>query len=317
MPIRPQWNDVFKYSTHQRKRQCVICNTFVNENTLKSINANRALLLYQQKHILLHPAADKLCSVGANNCNTKTLEQLLQTPDDILYENISESSIKDDRTKRIVQNMAALFSSKFFDILLKDKFYPRQERIFSFENNSEEGTEILCNRSPTKIKSVSEYIIKNVKKSGLRLTAVIDQCDKNKKNDDTLVPVDIVNENKEDEDKNDEENEIEVTESEINRVGNCIYIFLIKSKTKISNKILGVYHQYTKEWIGKLFHRGRFLIWTFLAPFHIGAGHLTRAQLLSKQSNWSRLINELTGRTMILLADGMKIRQHRFHGHYG
>ncbi len=64
MPPRPQWGQRFKYSTHQRSRQCVICNQFTDQNTLRSINQTRASLLYFSKDILLHPDKDKLCSVG-------------------------------------------------------------------------------------------------------------------------------------------------------------------------------------------------------------------------------------------------------------
>eukprot|EP01084_Bolivina_argentea_P101674 182253_1 len=130
MPLLPQWGETFKYSTHQRLRQCVICNRFTNQNTLKAINATRASLLYLEKDILLHPHKDKLCSIGDDNCNAKTEKELLETPDNILLENIETSSIAEDRTKRIVQNMAALLKSKFFYVLLKQKFSPKKENIF-------------------------------------------------------------------------------------------------------------------------------------------------------------------------------------------
>eukprot|EP01084_Bolivina_argentea_P272613 464212_1 len=207
--------------------------------------------------------------------------------------------------------MAALIKSQFFNKLLQEKFVPKKERTFSLPNNTDKGVEILSNRTKPKINSVSEYIVCKIKRNNLIVSAVLNHIDKHKKSDERIVPVEVINaENKENEN-------IHGTESEIKRVSNCIYIFLVKSKTKLSNKILGVYHQYHHDWIATLFHRGRSLIWTFLAPFYFGAGHLTREELLQKQSNWSRLINQLTGKCMVMLGDGMKIKQNRFTGHYG
>eukprot|EP01084_Bolivina_argentea_P264866 448802_1 len=311
MPRFPEWKERFKYAIQERTKQCVICNAFTQPHQLKSITATRSLFIYYNKQILLHPDKDKLCS-GDNSCSRKSNQELLTII--AANENIIESSIAEDTSKRIVQNLAALVRSRFFATTLKDKFDPQKQRTFSFENNSDIGVETICNKNKTQINGYSKFIIKKIKSTGLRLTGVLDTIDKNRKNDSAVVPLEVLLDHKEDEK---EEEESKITESELNRVNNCIYIFLIKSKTKLNNKILGVYHQYHKDWIGKLFHKGRVLIWTFLAPFYFGAAHLTRQQLLQKQSNWARLINQLTGKYMVMLGDGMKIRQHRFRGNFG
>eukprot|EP01084_Bolivina_argentea_P101673 182252_1 len=145
MPRYPEWKERFKYANHERTKQCVICNAFKAPNQLKAITARRACLIYYRKQILLHPKKDKLCNGDDNSCSSKTDQQLLTTI--AANENIIESSIAEDVSKRIVQNLAALVCSKFFKNTLKETFDPQKQRTFSFENNSDIGVETICNKN--------------------------------------------------------------------------------------------------------------------------------------------------------------------------
>ncbi len=97
MPLYPQWNEKFKYSNHQRTRQCVICAAYKEPNQLKAIKARRQCLIYYNKQIVLHSKKDKLCTDGDNNCIGKTDQELLTEID--RNNNIVESSIAQDQSK--------------------------------------------------------------------------------------------------------------------------------------------------------------------------------------------------------------------------
>lgn len=100
------------------------------------------------------------------------------------------------------------------------------------------------------------------------------------------------------------------------RLKKSLFFFYIKSKALLPFTTLSAYHGYDEKTIRNHFHRGRVLLWTFFTPYHFGVGHLKRSEILSKQSNWSSLINEVTGKNLIVLLDGVKIKQHRFTGNY-
>ena len=190
--------------------------------------------------------------------------------------------------------------------------------------------ETLTNASFNKLNHISEHIVHELKHHGFSsVEAAIKQmhetdeetgkttswkkklCDINVHNcrkDHYRITQDLYHE-PQDLDKYNHDHDIS---PQAKKVRKSIFYFLCKSKTKLTNTVLAVYHRYHERQIRRLFHQGRLFMSTFFTPFWFGPGHLTREDMLAKQSNVATIVNALSGLTMVILLDSTKIKQYRF-----
>ena len=226
---------------------------------MRSIGAIRALQLYSDYGILLHPKSDKLCnegdnSFGNNNYNSLQFEELQLTP-----ALIGKSSIDDNLDQgRIVHNLSGLLRSKELRKILKKNFEEKKEQELDFESITNKKCVLLTNTKKEDITSIGNYILDRINARGLKLSKVLSDIDDRKKNDDLSCEGYSSNSDDENNDSGDDQNDLELKQNHVvivetyhkkefllKQVNKSIFYFLIKSKfSNVSNEVLAAYHQY-------------------------------------------------------------------------